>query len=600
MNHAIIRRSEYTLEEIKTDTARYAITENHQHALLQLDSLGVIIITGEPGIGKTTLANHLCLHYVAQGYQFAVISDDIKEAEDILNKDTKQIFYFDDFLGRNYLDALNGHEGQKITQFIKRIANQNNKRFILTSRSTILNQGKLLIDVFAHANLQRNEYELKISSLSGIDKAHILYNQIWHSQLDPKYVNELYKDARYRNIISHKNYNPRLINYVTDATRLENIAPSSYWDFIEKSLNNPADIWDNPFTAQQDDFGRAIILLVVLHRQPISQNTLAEAYHEYLSLPGNQNLKGRSDFINNLKILTGSFLNRIVDGVEVKIDLFNPSIGDYVLQRYKSDPSALKRAFVCLRNRNALHTLKSLSRNYLINDDEVKIIINAILERSAMDSFSRADVQFVAELVRYFESFDIEDMTSMSHWRGGVRYVLQQTQPIHSTRDAFSVIKSGVKRLWVTDEEALLFVEQLAHFVVADEEVEDCWALISSLDKNCTNYRTVFDKVTNAISENISPKLNKFIDVDSLISEFDPGDYIKATKEISRVLEQKLSRLGLSAPDFTPSYLMRNFDVNEYMNKYFKNTAEQFSIRTPPPDIKLSSEAEIDDLFQRS
>lgn len=600
MSHAILGRSEYTLEEIKTDTARYAITENHQRALAQLENLGAIIITGEPGVGKTTLANHLCLHYIAQSYQFAVISDDIKEAENILDDESKQIFYFDDFLGRNYLEALNGHEGKKITQFIKRIARNNNKRFVLTSRSTILNQGKLLIDVFSHNNLQRNEYEMKISSLSDMDKAHILYNQIWHSQLNLAYVNELYKDGRYLRVISHKNYNPRLINYITDASRIEDVTPYLYWEFIEKSLNNPADIWENPFTAQQDDFGRAITLLVVLNRQPILQNVLAEAYYEYMSLPGNKNMKGRSDFISNLKTLTGSFLNRLVSGDTVKIDLFNPSIGDYVLERYRTDPSAMKIGFMCLRNTNSLHTLKSLQLNNLIGSNDSEMIAAAMLERVVVSDFSRTEVSFVAELVRYMESFTIREKRIINFLKDGTQYVLELTEPTDSTRDAFSVIKLGVERQWVSNHDALKFIDRLAHFVVADEEIENCWGLMCSLAKTDDNYETILKKSIKGISDHIALNFTRFLDISNAFVNCNPGDYGCAGHNIVKTLEEKLARLGLNPEDFDFNYLLQGFDIKKHMDYYFENIEKFPIVQAPSPNSKFSSEAQIDDLFERS
>ncbi|MCE1175882.1 MAG: restriction endonuclease [Burkholderiales bacterium] len=291
-NSALIGRSRYSLEEIIHSSRMYAITSNHDSALNILEKLRVLIISGDPGVGKTTLANHLCLKYVAEGYEYYKISDEIKEVELVFNSSAKQIFYFDDFLGRNYLDALRGHEGSQVTQFIRRVSANKNMRFVLTSRSTILNQGKFLIDNFEHDNLKRNEFELRIKSLSEIDKAKILYNHIYHSGIESNYVEQLYIDRRYRSVISHRNFNPRLINYITDPTRLETCAADNYWQYVVASLNDPSQIWENPFGAQLDDFGRVLVLLVVLHGYAIHESQLAEAYQRFVSLPSSQSLQG--------------------------------------------------------------------------------------------------------------------------------------------------------------------------------------------------------------------------------------------------------------------------------------------------------------------
>ena len=56
----------------------------------------------------------------------------------------KQIFYFDDFLGSNFLSIFQSKEDSHIINFMRRVARDKNKRFILTTRTNILSQGKKL------------------------------------------------------------------------------------------------------------------------------------------------------------------------------------------------------------------------------------------------------------------------------------------------------------------------------------------------------------------------------------------------------------------------------------------------------------------------
>ena len=91
-NNAIKGRSESTIREIKESNYKYAITENHQKGLKILEEKNVIILTGEPGIGKTTLADNLALIYIAKGYEFCDIEESISEAESLFRQ--KEKFYF--------------------------------------------------------------------------------------------------------------------------------------------------------------------------------------------------------------------------------------------------------------------------------------------------------------------------------------------------------------------------------------------------------------------------------------------------------------------------------------------------------------------------
>src|SRR5690606_19889582 len=122
--------------------------------------------------------------------------------------------------GSNFLTAIDAKQDSHIVSFMKRVSKDSLKRFILTTRSNILNQGKRLSEKFEQGNLDRNEYEIKIQSLTEFDRAEILYNHIYFSDLSEGFIHQIYVDKRYRSIISHKNFNPRLIEFITDAIKV--------------------------------------------------------------------------------------------------------------------------------------------------------------------------------------------------------------------------------------------------------------------------------------------------------------------------------------------------------------------------------------------
>src|SRR6266513_904921 len=365
LNAAILGRSDFTLAELRTAAMRYVPTINHAAAQDKLDKMRIVLITGEPGIGKTTLAGQLCLeHVVEHGFQLCVIADSIEEAEAIFEARTEQLFYFDDFLGRNYLAALDRHEDSHIVGFVKRVAKDNSKRFVLTSRTTILNQGKRLSDQFKIHNVERSEYEIRVDSLTELDKARILYNHIWFSQLEQKYIEQILAEKRYRKIIAHKNFNPRLIAFITDIHKLKDIPPKEYWSYIEKTLSNPADVWGHVYNSQLDDYARALLLLTVYNGDDIDEAELRDAYESLLRLPIAARYAGVSDFKSSTEALVGAVLDReLGEGSSVSYSLFNPSVADYVLRRTAADSFLLTAIFQALSSESSLVNLGTLIDN---------------------------------------------------------------------------------------------------------------------------------------------------------------------------------------------------------------------------------------------
>lgn len=596
-NNAILGRSSFSLEEIIRASSRYVVTANHQAALNTLEKLGVVIITGEPGVGKTTLADHLCLHYVGLGFNYLKIADDIKEAESVFDPHIKQIIYFDDFLGRNYLDALRGHEGSHITQFIRRVTTNKNKRFVLTSRSTILNQGKLLIDALEHNNIKRNEYEIKIKSLTDLDKAQILYNHIWHSNLDNSYIEEIYLEQRYRQIIKHKNFNPRLISLITDATRLNTFDASRYWEYIVDSLTNPSQVWENPFVAQNDDFARAIIFLVVLNGYAIDESILAEAYYRFTALAENRHLQGRQEFQTNIQLLTGSFLNRAISsGGPSSIDLFNPSVGDYVLRRYSGNVVALRLGLQSLRTIRSTTTLASLVGDGLLSMIDAKSICKDLFEYFFACNFEAISTSYISALFTVYKKCEGLKDAPCPACHAAAIFVLNSCIA-NATSDSFEVIAWGLEQEIITPEQAVEFVFANIQYAESAGEIKAISSLLSAIPSDTPKYYECSETVKSYVLGLVSDNLSSFIDVDYAFSKVQYGEYDDASNELEKLIEKELDELGIEFSSADVSDVLSYFDVDGELNSYFESFYHGGDDRIGGP-ARLSVD-EIEDLFDR-
>jgi len=592
-------RSAFAVDDILSEAKMYVQTVNHKASLEKLEKLGTVIITGAPGIGKTTLANHLILHYVERGFTLLQIADEIREAEAAFDPDEKQIFYFDDFLGRNYLEALTGHEGSHIVQFIKRITRSRTKRLILTSRTTILNQGKALIDVFSQNNLDRNEFEITISSLSDLDKAHILYNHIWHSELQPSYIDELYAEKRYRHVIEHRNFNPRLIRFVTDASTLAGCDATGYWSHAKQLLVNPARVWEHPFEAQLDDFGRALVLLVALNGKPIAQPELSEAFARMVARSECSGYTGRRDFLLNLRHLVGSLLNRAVADVSrpasTTLDLFNPSVGDFVLHRYATDVPTLRAAFCSLRSASSVRVLPALVSSGALTRDTALAIVDAILSTATALQFVGYTSEYVALacLARIGNRPDsaLESPSLLE----GAQFVADSDCP-HFFVDVARLIRWALAQKVLSPDDAERFTrDAYSHSPHADElrELSEISRLLE-LDSQASLEELHNDATLAYLTRSVH---NEFDDSD-VFHGLQPDSLGSANEKLRELVEAKLDELGAALSDDAVEAVMEAYDV--------KSRAEGYFVDDDPnedwPDYGHSTSIvdEIDDLFDRS
>ncbi|MBL0202171.1 MAG: ATP-binding protein [Chitinophagaceae bacterium] len=157
LNYQTLGRSnEFRENQLKKRLRLYVETPALGEAKKILAKNNFIIITGEPGVGKTSTAELLLYEYLKEDYELTYIYDDIKEAEKILDeseitieseddqeiierKISKQIFYFDDFFRTQFSRNTKSKRLRNCTiKVLERISYSENKKFIFTTRTFIL------------------------------------------------------------------------------------------------------------------------------------------------------------------------------------------------------------------------------------------------------------------------------------------------------------------------------------------------------------------------------------------------------------------------------------------------------------------------------
>ncbi|MFF4831807.1 AAA family ATPase [Streptomyces sp. NPDC001315] len=143
----------------------------------------VCLISGPPGIGKTTLAHMLLAEHITSGFEPIEVSRDINEAWTALDREAKQIFFYDDFLGQiSFSERLSKNEDRRLSGLIEKFSGSATKKLILTTREYILRDAKRSYERLGELGSQY-QFLLELTSYRKSDRANILYNHLWHSEV---------------------------------------------------------------------------------------------------------------------------------------------------------------------------------------------------------------------------------------------------------------------------------------------------------------------------------------------------------------------------------------------------------------------------------
>lgn len=341
LHNAVFNNSEFYTEKIIQRVKYYVYTKNMEDARRKLAENKFLIISGEPGVGKTTLAYILVYKLLGDGFKLIYSDRSIKDAEHLLSNDPqeKQVVLIDDFLGSNLLELYQPiNTESKIIGFIEKFSLSKNKYLIFTSRTTLLNQANHQYEGLRRSGASvLSNYELKISDYTLFEKAKILYNHLYHGEISETYAESFYTNHNYLKIIKHKNYYPRLIQFITTEQKFKVSGYTNVEDFIFDSLTNPDEIWRYAFENQLCRPEQLLLETVFSFGDgAFNLDIVEEAFdnrYQYEIEKGNTQ-RELNGFQNALKKLLDGFLKILINPKtkEKLIQFINPSLADFLIK----------------------------------------------------------------------------------------------------------------------------------------------------------------------------------------------------------------------------------------------------------------------------
>jgi hypothetical protein len=330
LHNAAAMQTDFEFRRIGREVPRFVQTRAYNQAAQQLARDRVLVLSGLPGVGKSTIADFLVYEKFADGFQPVIARNGFEEARALYREGVRQVFLYDDFLGATFLgeggSAFVRNEDRAITDFLNVIADDEDKLLVLTTREHILSEALETSERLRHSSIRDFRYVVRVGTYTAEQRARILYNHAYFNGLPLNYLDQLLDGDFFLKVIEHSKFSPRIVEWLTTPRRVKACKLEDYQHFALRLLDDPTEIWRHAYEEQISHAARSALLALHSLNGRVSHGRLTEAFdalhaaraarYGFTMAPG--------DFLRALRVLSGAFITILHDAVQ----FIDPSVRD--------------------------------------------------------------------------------------------------------------------------------------------------------------------------------------------------------------------------------------------------------------------------------
>ena len=294
-------------------------------------------------------------------------------------------------------------------------------------------------------------------------------------------------------------------------------------------------------------------------------------------------------------------LTRLVVGENQPfVRLFNPSLGDFVLNRYASNTPVLRQCFGSLKTQSSLSTLKDMLDNKIINGGVATEVIGHVFASAADMNFLGSNAEFVAHLCilrsELGKKFNLSDQG-----------LLKAIDFIAGENCGRSFIASARVLLWALRNGSVdnITVEAFLEGAFANDPGYDELLILSQLVKcfDVAEHQSLYDAYDQVITEHLIASVEDEFPNEEVFS--DSSSQSGARRKFKELMDEKAFELGANDSSSVADSVVGDVDVDKFYDKCFYEIEHEPDYesyrdqRMSWSEQSFSAIDPIDDLFSR-
>lgn len=452
LHNGVFSQSAIELGDIKRHLSLFVPTDVVTRGMNMLNETGFCMLTGIPGIGKTTTARILVAHHVEHEWDGIYLSSRTADAFNVFRPSQRQIFFYDDFLGQTSLDEkLHKNEDKDLLQLIQACRKQpQTKRLVLTTREYILEQAKRQHEVLSRANIDLAKCTVELRDYTERIRAEILVNHVYFYGVDPETCAEFVNSGDARKTIKHRNYNPRIVQTMCEMQHTSRLGKDAFGKRFLKLLESPAAIWQHAYQHQLTANARQLLLVFAILEDDVTVEALKREFRVYAQHSSIGLLSFEARFTNCLEELEGTFLTIHPSSALTYVTYHNPSVKDFTDQELRRETQFLQCVLEHFTfDETLIHAAKILVDNA---PDEISgaVVLDALQRGDCETAFhvsaEEGEVKSVSPLVRFY---------SLERWLD----ILEKKQDAEVTKKGVAYAEDFLRNVDVHAYAAAFFTE---------------------------------------------------------------------------------------------------------------------------------------------